>query len=79
MPLEKWYAHPTASVSGDEPDSYGSMLELAWRGERPLTMEETGEERKFLQDGDTVTLTGYCQADDYRIGFGEAVGKILPA
>jgi fumarylacetoacetase len=42
-------------------------------------MQETGEERKFLQDGDTVTLTGYCQGEDYRIGFGEAKGTIKPA
>jgi fumarylacetoacetase len=71
--------YASGTVSGDEPDSYGSMLELAWRGERPITMEETGEERKFLQDGDTVTLSGYCQGDGYRVGFGEASGKILPA
>ena len=70
--------YASGTVSGDAPDSYGSMLELAWRGERPLTMEETGEERKFLQDGDTVTMTGYCQAEGYRIGFGEAVGTIVP-
>lgn len=70
--------YASGTVSGDEPGTYGSMLELAWRGERPLALNETGEERKFLQDGDTVTLTGYCQGDGYRIGFGEASGKILP-
>jgi fumarylacetoacetase len=71
--------YASGTVSGDDPSSYGSMLELAWRGERPLVMEETGEERKFLQDGDVVTLRGYCQGEGYRIGFGEASGKIMPA
>jgi len=71
--------YASGTVSGDEPDSYGSMLELAWRGERPIEMQETGEERKFLQDGDTVILTGYCQGDGYRVGFGEASGKVRPA
>ncbi|MDQ2985601.1 MAG: fumarylacetoacetase [Armatimonadota bacterium] len=71
--------YASGTVSGDEPDSFGSMLELAWRGERPITMEETGEERKFLQDGDTVILTGSCQGEGYRVGFGEAAGKILPS
>jgi fumarylacetoacetase len=71
--------YASGTVSGDEPDSHGSMLELAWRGERPIKMEESGEERKFLHDGDTVALTGYCQGDGYRIGFGEAAGKIIPA
>lgn len=71
--------YASGTVSGEHPGSYGSMLELAWRGERPITMEESGEERKFLQDGDTVTLTGYCQGEGYRVGFGEAVGRILPA
>ncbi|MEO7453811.1 MAG: fumarylacetoacetase [Fimbriimonadales bacterium] len=71
--------YASGTVSGDEPDTYGSMLELAWRGERPITMVETGEERKFLQDGDRVTMSGYCQGDGYRVGFGEVAGKILPA
>jgi fumarylacetoacetase len=71
--------YASGTVSGDQPGTYGSMLELAWRGERPLVIEESGEERKFLQDGDTVTLTGYCQGDGYRVGFGEASGRIMPA
>jgi fumarylacetoacetase len=71
--------YASGTVSGDEPDTYGSMLELAWRGERPTTMEETGEERKFLQDGDRVTMSGYCHGDGYRVGFGEVEGKVVPA
>jgi fumarylacetoacetase len=68
----------SGTISGSTPDSYGSMLELAWRGARPLTLT-SGEQRSFLQDGDRVTLTGWCQGDGYRVGFGEAAGTILPA
>lgn len=68
----------TGTISGQTEDSYGSMLELTWRGEKPIRLAN-GETRKFLQDGDTVTMKGYCQGDGYRIGFGEVTGKILPA
>lgn len=71
--------YASGTVSGDRPDSFGSMLELSWRGEKPILIEETGEERSFLQDGDTVIMTGHCDGDGYRIGFGEASGTILPA
>jgi fumarylacetoacetase len=68
----------SGTISGSAKDSYGSMLELTWRGENPINLP-SGEERKFLQDGDTLTISGYCQGDGYRIGFGEVSGKILPA
>jgi len=68
----------TGTISGVTGDSYGSLLELTWRGERPLALPG-GETRTFLKDGDTVTMRGYCQGDGYRIGFGEVAGKILPA
>jgi fumarylacetoacetase len=71
--------YASGTISGDTPDSYGSMLELSWRGEKPVVMDETGEERKFLHDGDEVTLTGCCYGDGYRIGFGECSGVIMPA
>lgn len=67
----------TGTISGPTADSYGSMLELTWRGERPIELAD-GSERKFLQDGDTLILTGWCQGDGYRVGFGEAVGTVLP-
>jgi fumarylacetoacetase len=54
------------------------MLELAWKGERPLTLP-SGEKRASLQDGDRLTITGWCEGDAYRIGFGEVTGKVLPA
>ncbi|MCZ7648519.1 MAG: fumarylacetoacetase [Planctomycetota bacterium] len=68
----------SGTVSGPEPDSYGSMLELAWRGTKPLKLPGGGE-RKFLEDGDTVILTGWCQGKGYRVGFGECRGTVLPA
>lgn len=68
----------SGTISGSTPDSYGSMLELSWRGSNPVKLDN-GEERKFLKDGDTVTMTGYCQGDGYRVGFGQCVGQVLPA
>jgi fumarylacetoacetase len=54
------------------------MLELAWKGTKPIELPN-GEKRVFLQDGDRVTLTGWCQGQGYRVGFGEATGRVLPA
>lgn len=68
----------TGTISGPAEDSFGSLLELTWRGEKPLQLPG-GEQRTFLQDGDVVTMKGYCQGDGYRVGFGEVKGKILPA
>ncbi len=68
----------SGTISGPTPDSYGSMLELSWRGTKPVPMPD-GTERKFIQDGDTVILKGFCEKDGVRIGFGECRGKILPA
>jgi fumarylacetoacetase len=68
----------TGTISGATEDSYGSLLELTWRGEKPIQLS-SGETRTFLQDGDTLTMKGYCQGDGYRVGFGEVTGKILPA
>jgi len=67
----------SGTISGPTPDSYGSLLELSWRGSRPLTVGS--EQRTFLHDGDAVTLTGWCQGDGYRIGFGAVTGQVLPA
>lgn len=68
----------SGTISGSSPDSYGSLLELAWRGERPVRLPD-GSERTFLQDGDRLILTGWTQGPGYRIGFGTAEGRILPA
>ncbi|XP_037973209.2 fumarylacetoacetase [Plutella xylostella] len=68
----------SGTISGDTSDSYGSMLELSWKGTKPLRLHN-GEERKFIQDGDTVVLRGFCKNEDVRIGFGKCEGKLLPA
>ncbi len=68
----------SGTISGPTDDSRGSMLELAWRGEQPLTLD-SGEQRGSIQDGDIITLTGWCQGDGFRVGFGECSGKLLPA
>lgn len=67
----------SGTISGPTPDSYGSMLELAWKGTKPLKMND-GSERKFLQDGDTVIMRGFSSGEGIRIGFGEVSGKIYP-
>ena len=68
----------SGTISGPEKNSFGSLLELTWRGSEPLKFSN-GEERKFLQDGDTLIISGFCEKDGVRIGFGEVSGKILPA
>jgi len=68
----------SGTISGPTPDSYGSMLELSWKGTKPITLSD-GSERKFLLDGDTVIERGYCQNESVRVGFGEVRTKILPA
>jgi fumarylacetoacetase len=68
----------TGTISGPTPDSFGSMLELAWRGSKPVPFPN-GETRSFLQDGDRVTMTGWCQGNGYRVGLGSVTGMVLPA
>ena len=68
----------SGTISGPTPDSYGSMLELAWKGTRPIDMPD-GSRRVFIEDGDTVTLRGYAEKDGLRIGFGESRALVLPA
>lgn len=68
----------SGTISGPTPDSYGSMLEITWRGSKPIAMPD-GTERKFIQDGDTVVMSAYCEQDGKRVGFGEVKTKVLPA
>ncbi|MAN58299.1 MAG: fumarylacetoacetase [Flavobacteriaceae bacterium] len=68
----------SGTISGPTKDSYGSMLELTWRGQNPLTLKD-GSKRKFIDDGDTVILRGFSERNGVRIGFGDCSGKILPA
>lgn len=67
----------SGTISGPTEDSFGSMLELTWGGKNPLKLKD-GSERKFINDGDTVIMRGYCQNNDVRIGFGEVSSKLLP-
>lgn len=68
----------SGTISGETKESRGSLLELAWSGKEPLTLD-TGEARSFLEDGDTLALEGHAQGDGYRIGFGPCTGTLLPA
>ena len=70
--------YASGTISGPDPSSYGSMLELSWKGTKPILLHD-GSERKFLHDGDTVIMRAYSEKDGVRIGFGECIGKILPA
>lgn len=68
----------SGTISGKSPDSYGSMLELSWAGQKPIQLND-GSERKFINDNDTVIMRGYCDKDNKRVGFGEVRTKLLPA
>lgn len=68
----------SGTISGPERDQRGSMLELSWSGAEPLPLA-SGESRSFLEDGDTLSITGWCQGEGYRIGFGECEGTIQSA
>lgn len=69
----------SGTVSGKEKHERGCLLELTWRGKEPITLP-TGEERRFLEDGDEIIMRGYCEREGFRrIGFGECRGIILPA
>jgi fumarylacetoacetase len=65
----------SGTISGEAADSWGSLLELTWRGTKPLALP-SGESRRFLEDGDRVTMTAWCQGDGYRVGFGEVTGVV---
>ncbi|MGV6828547.1 MAG: fumarylacetoacetase [Flavobacteriales bacterium] len=68
----------SGTISGPTKDSYGSMLELSWRGQNPVPLKN-GKERKFINDNDTVIMRAHAEKEGLRIGFGECTGKILPA
>lgn len=70
--------YASGTISGPTPDSFGSLLELTWKGTKPIVLPD-GTERKFLLDGDTIILCGWAEKNGVKIGFGEASGQILPA
>uniref|UniRef100_A0A914GUP0 Fumarylacetoacetase n=1 Tax=Globodera rostochiensis TaxID=31243 RepID=A0A914GUP0_GLORO len=71
----------SGTLSGPSPDSLGCLLELSWKGTKPVHLGEGGEMRKFLKDNDEVIISGSCKGPtgEIRIGFGECRGKLLPA
>ena len=68
----------SGTISGSQPGQRGSLLELSWGGQHPFVLED-GQQRSFLEDGDTVTLSGAARGEGYTIGFGECSGTVLPA
>ena len=68
----------SGTISGEGPGTYGSLLELTWRGRDPVELPG-GETRTFLQDGDRVVLTGRAERDGVAVDFGEVSGRVLPA
>lgn len=73
----------SGTISGSEETAYGSMLELSWRGAKEVVLSHSNkvpkQVRKFLLDGDKVSMTGYAQGEGYRVGFGTVEGRVLPA
>jgi fumarylacetoacetase len=70
--------YASGTISGPADDSYGSMLELAWKGTKPIQMPD-GSKRAFIEDGDEVIMRGFAEKNGLRIGFGEVSTKVLPA
>jgi fumarylacetoacetase len=68
----------SGTISGPEKHQRGSLLEISWNGTEPVELPG-GIKRTFLEDGDSLSLRGWCQGDGYRVGFGEVEGTILPA
>ncbi|HEX9953485.1 MAG TPA: fumarylacetoacetase [Rubricoccaceae bacterium] len=68
----------SGTISGETDDSFGSFLEITWRGTRPVTLP-SGEERRFLEDGDRVVIEGAAEAGGVRVGFGTVEGTVTPA
>ncbi len=68
----------SGTISGPDRASYGSMLEISWKGTNPIEMKD-GSQRKFIQDGDTVTMRGCSRVNGVKIGFGEVKTEVLPA
>ena len=68
----------SGTISGPDKQQRGSLLEISWNGSEPIELA-AGVKRAFLEDGDSLTMRGWCQGDGYRVGFGEVEGTIVPA
>lgn len=75
--LEVGDMYASGTISGSDPKSFGSMLELTWKGQNPIQLNN-GQERKFIDDNDTITMKAWSEKDGVRVGFGEVSGKIIP-
>ena len=68
----------SGTISGPDEGSFGSMLEISWKGTKPVLLPD-GTERKFINDNDTIIMKGHGQKNGVKVGFGEVSTKILPA
>jgi fumarylacetoacetase len=68
----------SGTISGPTEGSFGSMLEIAWKGTKPVAMTD-GSTRNFILDGDNVVIRGYAEKEGVRVGFGKCEGIVLPA
>jgi fumarylacetoacetase len=68
----------SGTISGPQPHEFGSLLELTWKGTKPLKLKD-GSERKFVNDNDTIIIRGHCEKNGIRVGFGECRATLLPA
>ena len=68
----------SGTISGPDEGSFGSMLEISWKGTKPVQLSD-GTERKFINDNDTIIMKGHGQKNGVKVGFGEVSTKILPA
>ncbi|MCA0229260.1 MAG: fumarylacetoacetase [Bacteroidetes bacterium] len=68
----------SGTISGKEPESFGSLLELTWGGKKPILLPD-GTERRFLEDYDTIIIRGFAEKDGVRVDFGEVRNTVLPA
>ena len=68
----------SGTISGPEKHQRGSLMEISWNATEPIGLPNGGK-RTFLEDGDSLTLRGWCQGDGYRVGFGEVEGTIVLA
>jgi fumarylacetoacetase len=68
----------SGTISGPEKNQRGSLLEISWNGTEPIELPG-GAKRTFFEDGDSLSIRGWCQGDGYRIGFGEVEGTVMPS
>ncbi|WP_348524550.1 fumarylacetoacetase [Pigmentibacter sp. JX0631] len=75
-PIRVGDLYASGTISGPTPDSYGSMLEICWKGSKPLSLPD-GTTRTFLQDGDTIIFKGYAENSLFRVGFGSLFNTVI--